>query len=57
MKPSAMPSLARVSAGTEAWVMQSPGCSMSDSTPPRLSAQAKMRTALRNVRAAAAGRP
>jgi hypothetical protein len=34
MKPSAMPSSARRSGGTLAWVMMA-GCSMRDSTPPR----------------------
>jgi hypothetical protein len=46
-----MPSAARVSGGTEAWVMIA-GCSMRLSTPPSDSAQAKIFTALRNFRAA-----
>ena len=37
---SLMPMPARRSGGTDAWVMP-PGCSMSDSTPPRLSASVK----------------
>ncbi len=51
MKPSVMPSFSRFSFGTEAWVMIA-GCSMSDSTPPSDSAQAKIFTVLRKRRAA-----
>jgi hypothetical protein len=54
MNPSEMPSAARVSGGTEAWVMIA-GCSMRLSTPPSDSAQANTFTAFRNFRAA--GRP
>ncbi len=38
MKPSVMPSLARFSGGTDAWVMIA-GCSINDSTPPSDSAR------------------
>src|SRR5215468_9586217 len=51
MKPSSMPSLRRVSAGTEAWVMIA-GCSISDSTPPSDSAHVQRRSDFRSVRAA-----
>ena len=40
-RPSEMPRTRREASGTDAWVMIA-GCSASDSTPPRLSAQAKM---------------
>ncbi len=54
MNPSSMPSEARVSGGTLAWVMMA-GCSMRLSTPPSDSASAKIRSEDRKARAA--GRP
>src|SRR5439155_1365310 len=51
MKPSSMPSLRRVSGGTEACVMIA-GCSIRLSTPPSDSATVNSRSALRKVRAA-----
>ena len=56
MKPSAMPSAARVSGGTLAWVMMA-GCSMRLSTPPSDSAQAKTRSDDEEGAAPPAGRP
>ena len=50
-RPSPRPSAARRSGGTEAWVIDA-GWPMSDSTPPRLSASAKIRTRSTTRRAA-----
>ena len=50
--PSPIPSALRRSGGIDAWVMIA-GCSASDSTPPRLSAQVKTRSADRKSRARA----
>src|SRR5262249_32316961 len=55
-KVSPMPRLARISAGTEPWVI-SAGCSIRLSTPPRLSAKANSLHRSRKRRGAANGPP